>query len=104
MRAGVFGYSPLSEAIFLSVLAIAPLLFIPSLKRLSVLSSMGFLSTVLVTLAVGAAAVVDPHRRAIPQQVETCQTAPSAPEHPELEDAPAHEAQAQRSGHGAREF
>ena len=71
----MFGFSPLSEAVFLSVLAIGPLLFILSMRRLSVLSSMGFLSTVLVTLAVGAAAVVDPHRRAIPQQVRNCQSA-----------------------------
>lgn len=53
----------------MSVLAIAPLLFIPSLRRLSTLSGLGFVSTLLVTLVVCAVVVVDPHRADIPHQV-----------------------------------
>ena len=55
--------------VLLTTITITPLLFIPTMRRLAMLSSMGFVSTVLVTLSVAAAAVVDPHRKAIPQQV-----------------------------------
>ena len=67
--AGLFGLGPLHMSVLLTTITITPLLFIPTMRRLAVLSSMGFLSTVLVTLSVAAAAVVDPHRKAIPQQV-----------------------------------
>ena len=53
----------------MTTITITPLLFIPTMRRLAMLSSMGFVSTVLVTLSVAAAAVVDPQRKAIPQQV-----------------------------------
>ena len=67
--AGLFGLGPLHTGVLLTTITITPLLFIPTMRRLAMLSSMGFISTVLVTLAVAAATVVDPHRRAIPQQV-----------------------------------
>ena len=70
---GLFGLGPLHTGVLLTTITITPLLFIPTMRRLAMLSSMGFVSTVLVTLAVAAATVVDPHRKAIPQQVCQCQ-------------------------------
>ncbi len=66
---GLFGLGLLHTGVLLTTITITPLLFIPTMRRLAMLSSMGFVSTVLVTLAVAAATVVDPHRKAIPQQV-----------------------------------
>ena len=67
--AGLWGLDPLHMSVLLTTVTVTPLLFIPTMRRLALLSSLGFLSTVLVTLSVAAAAVVDPHRKAIPQQV-----------------------------------
>jgi len=68
---GLFGLGPLHTGVLLTTITITPLLFIPTMRRLAMLSSMGFVSTVLVTLAVAAATVVDPHRKAIPHQVRS---------------------------------
>ncbi len=46
-----------------------PLLFIPSLRQLSHLSWLGFVSTLVVMFAVCAATADDPHRTAAPIQV-----------------------------------
>ena len=67
----MFGWSPLNVAVTATSAAILPLLLIPSMRRLALLSGMGFLSTLLVTAAVAAAAAVDPHRTAIPQQASS---------------------------------
>ena len=49
--------------------ATLPLMFIPSFKRLSWLSLLGCISTVVVTVTVIAAVAMDPLREKMPQQV-----------------------------------
>ncbi|KAK9825697.1 hypothetical protein WJX81_006348 [Elliptochloris bilobata] len=65
---GVLGMSVHHTAIIVGTLAIAPLLFIPSFKKLSWLSMAGCLSTVLVTITVVAAVALDPKRDKMPTQ------------------------------------
>ena len=55
-------------AIVVGTLAIAPLLFIPSFKKLSWLSMAGCVSTVLVTITMVAAVALDPTREKMPIQ------------------------------------
>lgn len=50
-------------------MATFPLMFIPSFKRLSWLSLLGCISTVVVTVTVVAAVAMDPLRKDMPQQV-----------------------------------
>lgn len=66
--AGAWEMSPLNLSAAVATVAVAPLLFIPSLRQLSHLSWMGFVSTLVVMLAVCAAAAADPHRTAAPLQ------------------------------------
>lgn len=68
-RAGAWSLPPLQLSAAVATLAVAPLLFIPSLRQLSHLSWLGFVSTLVVMLAVCAAAAADPHRTAAPLQV-----------------------------------
>ena len=49
--------------------AVAPLLLIPSLRQLSHLSWLGFVSTLVVMCSVLSAMAADPHRTAAPLQV-----------------------------------
>ncbi len=67
-RAGVLGLSAHHTAVVVGTLAIAPLLFIPSFKKLSWLSAAGCVSTVLVTATVVAAVAIDPSREGMPVQ------------------------------------
>jgi hypothetical protein len=67
-RAGVLGLSAHHTAVVVGTLAIAPLLFIPSFKKLSWLSAAGCVSTVLVTATVVAAVAIDPSRKGMPVQ------------------------------------
>ncbi len=67
-RADVLGLSPFYVAVVAASVATLPLMFIPSFKRLSWLSLMGCISTLLVTLTVLAAAGLDPHRTHMPVQ------------------------------------
>ena len=60
---------PLHLSAAVATVAVAPLLFIPSLRQLSHLSWLGFVSTLVVMLSVCAAAAADPHRTAAPLQV-----------------------------------
>ena len=55
-------------AVVVGTLAIAPLLFIPSFKKLSWLSMAGCVSTVLVTITMVAAVALDPARDRMPVQ------------------------------------
>ena len=50
-------------------MATFPLMFIPSFKKLSWLSLLGCISTVVVTVTVVAAVAMDPLRKEMPQQV-----------------------------------
>ena len=65
---GVLGMGAHSTAILIGTLAIAPLLFIPSFKKLSWLSMAGCISTVLVTATVVTAVAIDPTREQMPIQ------------------------------------
>ena len=66
--AGMLGMSVHHTAIVVGTLAIAPLLFIPSFKKLSWLSMAGCVSTVLVTITMVAAVALDPTREKMPVQ------------------------------------
>jgi vesicular inhibitory amino acid transporter len=59
---------PLHLSAAVATVAVAPLLFIPSLRQLSHLSWLGFVSTLVVMFSVCAAAAADPHRTAAPLQ------------------------------------
>ena len=61
--------APLHLSAAVATVAVAPLLFIPSLRQLSHLSWLGFVSTLVVMFSVCAAAAADPHRTAAPLQV-----------------------------------
>jgi Transmembrane amino acid transporter protein len=63
--------SPLQLSAAVAMAAVAPLLFIPSLRQLSHLSWLGFVSTLVVMFSVCAAAAADPHRTAAPLQVRS---------------------------------
>lgn len=69
MCADILGLTPLHFAAVATSLALVPLLFIPSFTRLSWLSLLGCISTVLVTLTVLAAVGLDPTRERMPIQV-----------------------------------
>lgn len=69
MRAAILGLTPLHFAAVAASVATVPLLFIPSFTRLSWLSLLGCISTVLVTLTVLAAVGLDPTRERMPVQV-----------------------------------
>ena len=64
----MLGMSVHHTAIVVGTLAIAPLLFIPSFKKLSWLSMAGCVSTVLVTITMVAAVALDPTREKMPIQ------------------------------------
>ena len=71
---GALGLSSFHSSVAVATVAVLPLLFIPSLRHLSHLSWLGFVSTIVVMLAVVSAAAVDPHRQAPPLQAcpDTC--------------------------------
>ncbi len=56
-------------AVLVILAVVLPLLFVPHLHMLSGLSSMAFMSTLLVTLSIAACAVADPSRHELPEQV-----------------------------------
>ncbi|CAL8462945.1 g2479 [Coccomyxa elongata] len=64
----VMGLSPFHFSVVVCTLATAPLMFIPSFKKLSWLSMLGCISTVLVTITVLAAVAMDPFRQHQPIQ------------------------------------
>lgn len=67
--AEVAGLSPFVFSVVVGTVATLPLMFIPSFKRLSWLSLLGCISTVVVTVTVIAAVAMDPLREKMPQQV-----------------------------------
>ena len=67
--AEVAGLSPFAFSVVVGTVATLPLMFIPSFKRLSWLSLLGCISTVVVTVTVIAAVAMDPLREKMPQQV-----------------------------------
>ena len=67
--AEVAGLSPFAFSVVVGTVATLPLMFIPSFKRLSWLSLLGCISTVVVTVTVIAAVAMDPLRKKMPQQV-----------------------------------
>ena len=67
--ADIAGLSPFAFSIILGTVAVFPLMFIPSFKKLSWLSLLGCISTVVVTVTVVAAVAMDPVREKMPQQV-----------------------------------
>ena len=72
MHAGaaeVAGLSPFAFSVIVGTVATLPLMFIPSFKKLSWLSLLGCISTVVVTVTVMAAVAMDPLREQMPQQV-----------------------------------
>lgn len=72
---GGLGLSPLHLSATVATAAVFPLLLIPSLRHLSHLSWLGFVSTIVVMAAVMASTAVDPHRRAAPLQARPPQSA-----------------------------
>ncbi|CAK0784981.1 hypothetical protein CVIRNUC_008186 [Coccomyxa viridis] len=64
----VAGLSPFVFSVVVGTVATLPLMFIPSFKRLSWLSLLGCISTVVVTVTVIAAVAMDPLREKMPQQ------------------------------------
>ena len=69
--ADIAGLSPFAFSVIVGIVATFPLMFIPSFKKLSWLSLLGCISTVVVTVAVVAVVVMDPIREKMPQQVHT---------------------------------
>lgn len=65
----ILGLSPFHFAALVSTVATAPLMFILSFKKLSWLSLLGCMSTVLVTVTVLLAVGLDPLRTHMPKQV-----------------------------------
>lgn len=65
---GGLGLSPVQLSAAIATIALAPLLFVPSLRHLSHFSSLGVVSSFVVMAAVVAATVIDPHRTAAPLQ------------------------------------
>ena len=61
--------TPFYFSVVACTVATAPLMFIPSFKKLSWLSMLGCISTVLVTITVLAAVGMDPFREKQPIQV-----------------------------------
>ena len=76
--ADIAGLSPFAFSVIAGIVATFPLMFIPSFKKLSWLSLLGCISTVVVTVTVIAAVAMDPMREKMPQQVHT---SPKAPVH-----------------------
>ena len=71
--ADIAGLSPFAFSVIAGTVATFPLMFIPSFKKLSWLSLLGCISTVVVTVTVVAAVAMDPTREKMPQQVQTSQ-------------------------------
>ncbi len=67
--ADIAGLSPFAFSVIAGIVATFPLMFIPSFKKLSWLSLLGCISTVVVTVTVVAAVAMDPMREKMPQQV-----------------------------------
>jgi len=67
--ADIAGLSPFAFSVVVGTVATFPLMFIPSFKKLSWLSLLGCISTVVVTVTVVAAVAMDPLRDKMPQQV-----------------------------------
>ena len=68
-RADIEGSSPFHFAVAVSMLALVPMILIPSFKRLSWLNLVGCLSTVLVTLVLLLSVLMDADRSRMPIQV-----------------------------------
>ncbi|KAK9907651.1 hypothetical protein WJX75_007699 [Coccomyxa subellipsoidea] len=64
----ILGLTPFYFSVVACTVATAPLMFIPSFKKLSWLSMLGCISTVLVTITVLAAVAMDPFREHLPLQ------------------------------------
>ncbi|CAL5228951.1 g12183 [Coccomyxa viridis] len=64
----IAGLSPFAFSVIAGIVATFPLMFIPSFKKLSWLSLLGCISTVVVTVTVVAAVAMDPMREKMPQQ------------------------------------
>lgn len=69
LPADIGGISPFRFAVFVSFLALLPVLFVPSFRKLSWLNLIGCLSTVLVTLTMAFSVAYDPDRTKMPLQV-----------------------------------
>lgn len=69
MCAGVAGISSFHAAVGGTSLLILPMLFIQSFKRLSWLSMVGFISTMVVTATMLMLVALDPLRKHMPSQV-----------------------------------
>ncbi|KAK9786278.1 hypothetical protein WJX73_008874 [Symbiochloris irregularis] len=67
-EAGVFGMSAFHATVVISLVAVLPLLLIPSFQGLSWLSLLGCCSTLVVVLTVAGVVAIDPLRRKMPHQ------------------------------------
>ena len=71
--AGVLGFSPFSVGIYCSVGALVPVLLVPSFTKISALSLVGCVSTVIVVLSLIGTVAADPLRKHMPDQVRQAQ-------------------------------
>lgn len=74
--AGVAGISSFHAAVGGTSVLIVPMLFIQSFQRLSWLSMVGFISTMVVTATTLVLVALDPLRKHMPIQVRAVVTAP----------------------------
>ena len=71
---GLLGWSPLQLGVAVSAAALAPVLMLPSFTKLSALSLVGCISTIMVVLSLVGTVASDPLRRHMPVQVRCCGT------------------------------
>lgn len=67
--AGVLGFSPFQVGIYCSVGALVPVLLLPSFTKISALSLVGCVSTVIVVVTLIGTVAADPTRKHMPDQV-----------------------------------